>query len=734
MMPPTEPLGPAVLPVRWGDKLGRLGRLVRKELFEILRDRRTIITLVLMPLLLYPLLCLAFQQFFLAQQVGSTTKYRLGFISQDEGMLVLRYLGIHWDKDKQEYRPTRKDPTRQETGPQPFLDIPAPELVRGFEKQIWKFPIDVGIRVRNLNQVRRNANRPPLDLELIYLEGSPESQAALKWVEYQCSLANIHYLRRRLTNPGQPERPVPVHTARVAHQDPEKKDGNFLAVLVPLILILMTVTGAVYPAIDLTAGERERGTLEILVAAPVPRLGLLFAKYVTVLVVAMLTALANVVMMTLTLLVMDLGPKLFGDSGLTVAVVLQVFGLMLLFAAFFSAVLLTLTSFARSFKEAQAYLIPVMLVSLTPGMLVAVKSDLPLTTQLAVAPLINIVLLARDLLQQHADPLMAVVVVLSTMLYALAALALAARIFGAEGVLYSEQGSWADLFRRPAQARPTATVSGALFCLALLFTTYFLVNGLIGTWRSADPGLRIGLVGLATVALFAGFPLAAVFLGRVRPVTGFQLAPGRWLAYPAAVLLGLSLWAFVLEIQLGLRWLGLTVLGSEQEKQFAEVLASWRQLSPFLVVLVLGGITPVCEELFFRGYLFSALRAQVGPKAAILGSALLFGLFHVVFAFDRLVPSTLLGLVLGWVCWRTGSVFPGMVLHACHNSFLVMVSYYEAEIVGQGWFEPGKSHLPVTWLAGAAVAAILGAFLIRLASRPSAAAKELVANPVEGIP
>ena len=73
-----------------------------------------------------------------------------------------------------------------------------------------------------------------------------------------------------------------------------------LAALIPLVLVLMTVTGAVYPAIDLTAGERERGTLEMLIAAPVPRLGLLLAKYAAVLTVALLTALVNLAAMTIT--------------------------------------------------------------------------------------------------------------------------------------------------------------------------------------------------------------------------------------------------------------------------------------------------------------------------------------------------------------------------------------------------------------------------------------------------
>src|SRR5204863_6241947 len=102
-----------------------------------------------------------------------------------------------------------------------------------------------------------------------------------------------------------------------------------LAALVPLILILMTITGAVYPAIDLTAGERERGTLEVLVAAPIPRLGLLFAKYVAVVAVALLTALVNLGSMTVTLVLTGLASR-FG--GLSVVTLVEVFGLLVLFA------------------------------------------------------------------------------------------------------------------------------------------------------------------------------------------------------------------------------------------------------------------------------------------------------------------------------------------------------------------------------------------------------------------
>ncbi len=75
----------------------------------------------------------------------------------------------------------------------------------------------------------------------------------------------------------------------------EPKKGSMLGTIVPLVLVLMTITGAVYPAIDLTAGERERGTMESVMASPVPRGYVLFSKYIAVVVVALFTAVANLI-------------------------------------------------------------------------------------------------------------------------------------------------------------------------------------------------------------------------------------------------------------------------------------------------------------------------------------------------------------------------------------------------------------------------------------------------------
>ncbi len=296
-----------------------------------------------------------------------------------------------------------------------------------------------------------------------------------------------------------------------------------LTTLVPLILILMTITGAVYPAIDLTAGERERGTLETLMAAPVPRLGLLIAKYVAVLTVALFTATANLVAMTTTLVATGLGETVFGSGGLTIDLVAQVFALLILFAAFFSAILLAVTSFARSFKEAQAYLIPLMLLSLAPGMM-SLMPDLKFNGLLAVTPLVNIVLLARDVFEGDVQPTLATAAVLSTALYAFAAIGLAARIFGTDAILYGSQATWADLLRRSRASRAKQRrFRGRCSAWPRCFRSISCSAICCIDCRVPVSATRLAASAVVTALLFVGVPMVAAIFQRVRLISGFQL-------------------------------------------------------------------------------------------------------------------------------------------------------------------------------------------------------------------
>ncbi len=100
----------------------------------------------------------------------------------------------------------------------------------------------------------------------------------------------------------------------------------------------------------------------------------------------------------------------------------------------------------------------------------------------------------------------------------------------------------------------------------------------------------------------------------------------------------------------------------------------------WLILLTLAVVPAVFEELCFRGFLFASLRTLLAADRSVIASAMLFGVFHEVIFPGRLLTSTFLGLVLGWVRMRTGSIIPGIVLHMVHNGLLLMLSYWREDL------------------------------------------------------
>jgi ABC-2 type transport system permease protein/sodium transport system permease protein len=676
----------------------RVGRLARKEMREILRDRRTIVTLVLMPILLYPLLAIGLRQYFLTSVAPATTNSYIVAMQEDEKEVILNRLD--WGAPLNE--PQKVEYIQVFTADNP-------------EQAVREKMADIGLRVQAADQkLPSDSRRPGIAIEILVREDSPVGLKAAEFAERRLSNANIRLLREGLRQLGANSQ-LPVLPKINVLSAEEGRKVSILSTLVPLILVLMTITGGVYPAIDLTAGERERGTLEILMAAPIPRLGVLLAKYLAVWTVSMLTGIINLTMMVVTLLSSGLGPVVFGEGGMSFGNLVAVLGLLLLFALFFSAVLLAVTSFARSFKEAQAYLIPLMLASIAPGM-VSLLPNMKLGGVLDIAPLLNIVLLAREILEGAARFRDAAIVVISTLFYAFAALTLAARIFGAEAVLYTDQGHWSDMFRRPKHERPVATVSAALFCLAIMFPVFFYISGALGQLNLPNVASHLLLTIVVSALLFVGIPYISARMGNVNLVTGFQLRSPSWRFLLGALLLGVSLWLFEAEALARMEHWGFTSISKELREKSKEYMDQWKTTSPLLVLLALA-ITPAfVEEVFFRGYLFNAIAAVSKPSRAILATAVLFGVFHVLvggtLALERVIPATLMGLVLGWVRWRSGSVWPGILLHICHNSLLLLAALFANEFQRFGLLSVDAEFVPPLALVIAAGVAATGGLLV----------------------
>lgn len=720
---------------------GRLARLCRKELRETLRDRRTIVTLLVMPLLIYPLLSVTFQKFFLQALTPDQSIDCIVGVETEQARGRLRAIvgrGEEWLRAN-EAKTAAADAEGNSTDLTPEqLAARSPRLHAQWvvtdkpRQDVADGKIDIAVLLDGAASDSSEGVPAELQCEMLYRSGSPLSRTALEYVQGRLQAANDRYLYEHLQELAGFRLPVRARTVALQDSGPSVS----LTTMIPLILILMTITGAVYPAIDLTAGERERGTLETLMAAPVPRGGLLLAKYLAVLVVALLTATANLAAMSLTLSFGGLAVVLLGKDGLAPLVMAQVFGLMALFAAFFSAVALALTSFARSFKEAQAYLIPLMLMCLAPGVL-SLMPGMRLTPSLAILPLVNIVLLARDVLSGTVEPLPALIAVASTFLYALAAIGAAARIFGSDAVLYGSQAAWSDLLQRSPEPRPAAPLSGALFCLALLFPATFLANGLLSQFaRAGSIDVAIAMSGLALLLVFGVVPGLFAYLQHVEPTAAFRAYPPPWVTLAASVILGVSLWPLAHELVLLGDQIGLGGLSAEKLEGARQLFERWKTANPAIILLALALTPAMCEEWFFRGYLFSSLQRASGLLAAIVVSAVLFGLFHViastVLATERFLPSTMLGLVLGLVAWRSGSVIPGIVLHMIHNGLLLSTAIWSEQIEAWGWGVEEQTHLPLWCLAVSAVAVGVGLVLLFLIRPPQREAPGAAQPPSAG--
>jgi ABC-2 type transport system permease protein/sodium transport system permease protein len=764
---------------------GRLGRLCLKELRESLRDRRTLITLILMPILVYPLLSMAMQRLIVGTASGlnaDKTEYIIGVQDEQAGSLVASALGETALAIRQGVRHsieirrpmlanpatkktavkniTAKNTTESDTADNnPEVRENASEIdpqTAGFnivvaegislQQALEEGQVDVAVlQVRSESvSLGRNGSYPAYQLELSFRDADLRSEAAMLEFRKAMELVND-------TQSLQFRGALPPAVRMISTATGKKVDAmTSLAGILPLILILMTITGAVYPAIDLTAGERERGTMEAMIATPAPRFLLLLSKYVAVVTVAVLTALANLLACWITLSIGGLGRALLGERGLSLLAIAQILPLLVIFAAFFSAILLAMCSFARSFKEAQAYLIPVMLVSLAPALL-TLMPNIEFSTLLGIVPLVNILLLSRDIMTGSPQALPAFAAVFSTLLYAAAALVVASRLFGAESATAGSQETWSDLVRRPKRMKELPDLGDLAVYLALMFPVFFILTNLFGQmdlsiasklWINAGILLVLFLIAPALVAQYRRLNPRSTFLlggwwgdsGPVAsgPMAGGPIASGgSVVSYGAGVIRGLGvlcgvcllasgLWVIAFEVLKVLSDFGFGAISIERAEGLEEAKMQFASI-PFWMIFVTSALVPaLAEEFFFRGYVLSAFRNRIAPLRAVLYSALIFGLFHVingsVLSLERFFPTTLLGLALGFVAIRTHSLWPGVLLHAIHNGLLFWLTRFSEKELSE-WFGSTNQHFPPIWILASLASVGCGIGLVYLFTR-----------------
>ncbi len=613
-----------------------VGWICAKELLEIRRDLRTLVMLIVLPALLYPLLMLV------ATKVGAEGVKKL-----DERELTVQIEGP-LPADVDEALKTVERIRLVETLP---ADGEGPDAI-----------------VRASGPYSDGVLAP---VEIVYDGATERGNAARGRLAKALREARALGRDQRLIDSGIDPQALLVPDVITVDKASGARKGGFLLgrMLIPILVVIL-VLGAYYPAVDLTVGERERQTLRTLLCAPVDPRAIAAGKLCAVALIAMCAATANLAGLLLTARLGVMGLEGFQIPFRAIVVA---FVLLIPMAFLVGAVLMATASLTQNQREAQTLLTPIVLVLMLP-VTGAVLPGIELTPARALLPMFGPALVMREAMSGTltSGPLFAGL--LGAIGLAVASLGIAARAFTVEALVTGRVA-------RPArQPGPLPMFDGVL--LLMVVAASFVVIGI--PLQQSD--LVNGLV-LSQLLLFAGIPLVWAALRSTTPgeALGLTSTPG-----PGTV-------ALVTGGLLLLPTLGTLVsvpaseLVNEQElkafEQMAEALMALPAPVAFLLLAVLPGI---CEEITFRGAFMRAIASR--PVVAVLTSAAIFALFHGSIA--RLVPTFVLGALVGTVALLSRTTWASIVLHVGHNGFAVVL----AALLGLEENMTSSPYLEMPWV------------------------------------
>ena len=611
--------------------------IFKKDLTEVLRDRRTVIMAFVVPAVIYPVLFTL---------LGSVSSDKRGELERTRAKVAV------WGPVPEAARQAVQKDARAN-----LVDVRAepPADVNG---EAARWVTEKRAHVVLVTPV--GATGPSIPVRVLADSTNVDSAAMERRVAHALEDAGARMLRERMTTLGQdPSAAVPLLVKEDDLADSARKGASFAAALLPYLLLVLVATSGFYAALDLTAGEKERGTLQTLLTAPVRSIEVVAGKYLAVFTLTLAATFCNLGSIALSLT--RAASAVEGSFSLGLASAAAVFLTILPAALLIVALLMAVGVLARSYREGQTYLMPILLLVMFTGF-ASLLPGAELTAGTALVPLLNVTLLVHDLLLGKVGVARVMEVWAVSLAYAALGILLTARIFQTEQVLLSGEKPWRDVFTSGRRARGGLTPASAVGFAALLLVVVFYGSALV------EPRTPLGpMILLSQVGFFLVPALLWCRLWRAPLVESLQLrwptARG-WVATLFLALGGWSVGALIWQQMLhhfpGARayndWLG-------------ELLGKHGQLGLGAALFLVALVPAVCEEVAFRGVVLGGLRRRGSAVLAVVGSALIFGLFH--FNPYHVVSAALVGLLLGYIALESGSIVPGMVVHLVNNGLQV---------------------------------------------------------------
>ena len=399
--------------------LFRVRAIAKKELVEFVRDWRTIMAIIIIPLLMFPLLFILFP-ILLESEAAELDALELTIIVQSNDLNQSLEQAINGAGIAFELEPL---------GNYSALSEPGQDMER-----VRNLSVDAVLRIEHMNSTWNYA--------ILHLSTSERSNEAWNRLLDALNQWEDEEVERRITNSG-----LDVN----ATLDPLRWDGDVsqsdvatsgeqagmvLSLFIPLVLAIWTYSSALQPSIDMTAGERERGTLEALLCLPCTRLELLLGKWAAV---ATITGVG--VVLQICGLLFAIGylatSNFIGLPELSIAAILLLIGAILLFAIMIVAIELALAMRSHSVKEAGSILAPMLLLIVFPALFTQVINLDGIESVWFAIPVVNILLALRELLMNRIIAEHIVIWAGTSLLYAGLAAYYASRQFGREDIVTS---------------------------------------------------------------------------------------------------------------------------------------------------------------------------------------------------------------------------------------------------------------------------------------------------------
>jgi sodium transport system permease protein len=622
-------------------RLSDINTVFRKEILYILRDTRTLMLTLLIPIVFMPLFLLGPQMMARKTMSEVETSNGIVLLSPDNAFIRKRLTNCNVSLSKS-------------------VDDPLQALRQG-KIDVWLEPPS------NFDQeLERFESRDKQPIINVRYDGRQLNSFVVerRVVDNLFSIRDS-IRRERLKSLDIPE---PENLLKVSWQTVplNKKFEAFgvVAMGVPPVLIFMILVALMYPSLDLITGERERGTMSLLIVSCINHADIMIGKMAAVVVVGQTSVLLGLLSLyfSVNAYVAHGSSKLGMLTTISPVAVVGIAVMAIPLVFLYTCLCFLLAGMCKKFQQGQGYFLPFLAIATLPASVCSMPG-LQMDSPIAFLPVCGLVLGMRDLLSDNFQLPWLLIAWLLGMVYATAVAVFTSRLLDREAAV-NEGATPALVRRRKGDYRPEAALLMAV-CFLLMF-----YGGQIAQAQDALSGVLI-----SQLFCIAGPAIACLALLQQPIAKTLSLVRARLVYIVAAILLSPAV--AMLSIGIGSVQNTFLPIPESYAKAFTDmVVQPGRPL--WLVVVVFAVLPAICEELLFRGAMQGLLRKRLSPKLLIPSVGIAFGLFHL--STFRFLPTATMGIVLSSLTVLSGSIFPSMIVHGLHNSLLILIECKKIEL------------------------------------------------------